>query len=277
MMVNSLQSYLDVLIRRWKIAAVMPVLAAAAAALVSLAMPPVYEATAVVALAPATLSVPTANQVPPYYLVVDSPRRLPTAYTPAYYVALLKGVEVDAAAIPASAVTITSSSSDKSLIEITARSADPKLAAAGASAWANAGALRVQQALLPSREELVAGQSKLDAAQQALVKFSRENGLGDYDLAKLRGSNSLSTEKKLELAGLLRARDTAEAVYLDFAREFEHATILAASAYRPTVLPATAPTMPVSPKPIQNTIVGGALGLLLGLLSAFVVDAVSKS
>lgn len=271
---TTLRDYFDVLIRRWKWVLAMPILAMLAAALVSLAMPPTYEATAILALAPATLSIPTANQVPPYYLLVDSPRQLPTAYTPAYYVAILKSAQVVDTVAPRVPVTIAPNGSDKSLLEITARGDDPQKVAATANTWAQVGAERIQQILLPNEDAAATAQKKLDAADQALARFARDNALGAYDVEQLRLGVSLSGEKKAELERLLRARDLAESIYLDFARELERAKILATTLYKPTTIAAPVPAAPVSPKPLQNVLVGAAFGLLLGILGAFAVERI---
>jgi uncharacterized protein involved in exopolysaccharide biosynthesis len=273
--VLDLRAYMDVLIRRWKFVLAMPVLAMSAAALVSFAMKPTYAATAILALAPATLSVPTTSQAPPYYLMVDSPRNLPTAYSPAYYIALLEGSDVVAQVAPQVPVTIDSNGGDKSLIEITARGGDPQLVAATANKWMQEGAARIQKALLPSQDQLNAAQIKLNDAEQALVKFSKDNGL-DYALNRLRATTFSSSDKQVELGKLLRAYDVAESVYTDLAKNWERENILATSTYAPTQIAAGVPTAPVSPKPVQNILIGAAVGLSLGILGAFVLEWVSR-
>lgn len=270
-------AYFDVLIHRWKFVLAIPVLAIIAAALVSFAIRPTYEATAIIALSPATLSVPTTSQAPPYYLMVDSPQHLPIAYSPAYYIDVLKSNEVVAQAAPQVPVAIASDGSDKSLIDITARGDDPKQVQATANAYAQAGAARLQQVLLPSGDDVAAAQKKLDAADQALVKFSADNGFSGYDLGQLRVATFSSTDKQLELSKLLHDRDVAESVYLDFAREMERSQILAGSDYSPKVISAPAPDAPVSPKLVQNVLIGAVLGLLVGILGAFALDYVSRS
>ncbi len=272
---NDLRDYVDVLIRHWKLVIAMAVLAMLAAAAVSFMVKPVFEAKAMIAISPATLSVPTANQVPPYYLMVDSPRQLPVAYTPSYYIALVQSAEVIEAAHPSSPVTISSNGGDKSLIEIAARSDNPQAAAQVANAYAEAGASRIQQTLVPDGAEVKTAQLNLDVAEQALVKFSLQNELGDYNLAKLR-SVSLSTAKQLELATLLRERDNAESVYNDLARDWERSTILATNAYKPTTMQAAIPTSPISPKPLQNIAIGAGLGLLVGILAAFAAEYATR-
>ncbi len=267
---NDLRDYVDVLIRRWKLVLAMPVLAIVAAALASLSIKPTYEATAIIALAPATLSIPTANQVPPYYLIVDSSRRLPVAFTPTYYVTLLKGADVVNAVAPKTAVSISSNSSDKSLIEITARGEDAQVAAATANKWAEVGAGRILQVLMPAGNEANAAQEKLDNAEQTLVKFTQQNGL-DYNLDKLR-SAVLLVDKRQELDRLLRARDTAEAVYNDFARDLESSTILATNTYRPSTILAPVPSAPVSSNVPRNLFIGAGFGLLIGVLGAFAAE-----
>ena len=270
-----LRAYFDVLIRRWKFVLAMPVLAMIAAALVSFAIKPTYEATAVLALSPATLSIPTTSQAPPYYLMVDSPRNLPPAYTPAYYIALLQGNDVVSQVAPQVPVTIDSNGSDKSLIDITARGGDPQQVAATANKWMQVGAARIQKALLPSQDQLGAAQVKLDEAEQALVKFSKDNGL-DYDLNRLRAATFSSSDKQVELGKLLRAYDVAESVYVDLAKNWERESILATSAYAPSLIAAPVPAAPIAPKPVQNILIGAAFGLLLGILGAFALEWVSR-
>ncbi len=266
------RSFFDVLVRRWQVVVGLTALALLAALGGTMATRPSYEATAVIALAPATLSIPTANQVPPYYLMVDSTHQLPIAYTPAYYVALLESAEVTAKVAATVPVNIAPSSADKSLLEITARAADPNLAAQTANKWAQVGADRIQQLLMPSADQVKAAQSKLDVADQALAKFSQDNSFGEYDLTKLRSATGLSPAKKSDLDALLRARDTAESVYIDFETDYERSTILMSSTYKPNVVNGSVPSSPVSPKPVQNLLVGGGLGLLVGVLGAFALE-----
>ncbi|MBI3914077.1 MAG: hypothetical protein HY327_07815 [Chloroflexi bacterium] len=266
------REYFDTLLRRWQIVVAMPLLAALAAALISLAQPVTYEATAMIALAPATLSVPTSNQAPPYYLTADSPRQLPPAYTPTHYIALLKSAEVVNAVRPPFAISITSNGSDRSLIEITARGSDAPRVSDAANAYADLGTQYLTKILIPTGEQADTALRKLEATESALAKFSLDNGLGDFDLNKLRGNLALAPEKKSELVRLLRVRDTAESVYLDFSREQARAAILAITTYKPTAIFATPPTAPISPHPAQNALIGAGLGLLVGIAAAFAME-----
>ncbi|MCL4486912.1 MAG: Wzz/FepE/Etk N-terminal domain-containing protein [Chloroflexi bacterium] len=270
-----LREYLDVIIRRWRLIVALTIAAAGVAGIISLATKPAYEATATIALAPATVSVPTTGQAPPYYLTVDSPRHLPIAFSPAYYVAILNGADVAAQVSPKVPVSVTSDNGDKSLFDITARGGDPQQVADTANKWMQVGAARIQTALLPGQDELKAAESRLTQAEKALVKFSVDNGFDSYDLGRLRGATFSSTDKQLELAGLLRAYDTSESVYLDLAKEWESDDILANTVYRPTQITAGVPTTPISPKPVQNALLGAVLGLLVGVVGAFVLDAVA--
>jgi uncharacterized protein involved in exopolysaccharide biosynthesis len=272
-----LSVYFDILIRRWKFVVAMPVLSMIAAALVSILTSPTYEATAIIALSPATLSVPTTNQSPPYYLMVDSPQHLPTSYTPTYYLDILKGNEVVTQAAPQLSIAIASDGGDKSLIDITARGGDPKQVQTAANTYAQVGAAHIQRILQPTDADASAAQKKLDSAEQALVKFSKDNGLDNYDLSLLRMETFSSVDKQLELNKLMHDRDVAESVYLDFARELGRAQILAAGLYAPKVISAPAPDAPVSPKLNQNVLIGAVLGLVVGILGAFALGNVSRS
>jgi capsular polysaccharide biosynthesis protein len=265
------RDYFDVLIRRWYIVVAMPLLAMLAAALVTFALKPAYEATATLALAPTTVSISLANQLPPYYLMVSDPRRLPTAYTPTYYVAVLKGADVVSAAKPQAAVMIAPDGNDRSLIHLTAHGDDPQKVANTANAYAQAGAARIQRLLQPTGEEAAGAQRRLDDAQDALITFASNNNFS-YDPTAPDVPSTLPRAKVLEFQQLLRERDIAESVYLDFAREYERTTILANTAYVPTTIPASIPTAPISPKLGQNVLIGAAFGLLIGLLGAFSIE-----
>ncbi len=274
---NFWRDYLDTLIRRWRILIAMPILAMIAAAVVSFLSPAVYEANAAIALNPATLSIPSLNQSPPYYLLVDSPNHLPTAYSPAFYIELLKSAEVVNAVKPVLPVSIASNSADRSLIEISARGSNPELAAQTANKYAEIGAHFIAQAFIPSTQIAAMAEAKLKAADDALAQFSKENGLGDYDLGKLKTAGLPTYEKKIELARLLRARDVAESVCLELARDQARGTILAATVNRPIAIPKPTAPAPIAPKTAQNVLLGAGLGSLVGVLAAFAMEYLNLS
>lgn len=273
---NFWRDYFDVLVRRWQILIAMPILAMIAAAVVSFLSPTIYEATAIIALNPSTLSVPSLNQSPPYYLMVDSPNHLPIAYSPAFYFEMLKSSDVVNTAKPPLPVSIASNSSDRSLIEIFARGSDPGLAAQTANKYAEVGAQFITQAFIPSSQIAITAEAKLKSTDDALAQFSKENGLGDYDLARLKAASFATYDKKIELARLLRARDVAESVYLELARDQARGTILAATANKPIAISKPAPTVPIAPKTMQNILLGAGLGLFVGVLAAFAVEFLSQ-
>ena len=268
---NGSRDYLDVLIRRWLFVLAMPVLAIVAAFAVTMFTQPTYEATAIIVLSPATVSVPITGQVPPYYLSVDSPRRLPTAFTPTYYVALLKSDAVASQVGSDMPVSIAANGNDKSLIEITVRGNDAAKATSTANKYAQVGVQSIQQALTPNGNEVAAAQKDLDAAEQAIYKFAQENKL-EYDFVELRGQSSLRADKQLQLNQLMRDRDVAEQVLRDFSRDYQQSKILATSIYTPTPIAASTPTVPVSPKLSQNILIAAILGLGLGVLGAFALE-----
>lgn len=269
----NVRDYFDALIRRWKFVLAMPVLAILAAALVTGLTPPTFQAIATIALAPSTVAVSLSNLLPPYYLAVDSPRRLPTAYTPTYYVTLLKDAEVINAAQPRAAITIVADNNDRSLIHIIAQGNDPRMVADSANAYAQAGAQRIQRLLAPNGKDVARAKQKLDAAQDALDQFLTEHHINEYDPAL---PPALPTDQRKQLSQLNRERDLAESVYLEFAREYAQSAILAETAYRPSVISAPVPTAPVSPRWAQNLLLGAAFGLLIGVLGAFLREMLRK-
>lgn len=269
-----LRDYIDILIRRRLIIAAMIVIAVLAFAGATALTQPTYEATATIALAPATVSVSISSQVPPYYLMVDPSHRLPPAYTPAYYIAVLKSAAVVDAVTPRLPATIASDNADKSLIAITTRGGDPQAAAQAATRWAQVGAARIGQLLLPDGADVALAKQKLDDAQNALDKFLQDNQISDYDSAM--PPTNLAASQRKQLNDLARARDLADSVYLDIARDNAHASINAATAAQPTVLPAAVPSAPVSPQPLQNILIGAVFGLLIGVAAACAVEWVLR-
>jgi capsular polysaccharide biosynthesis protein len=268
-----LRDLFNVILRRWKFIAAMPLLAIIAAGAVTALTKPTYEATATIALAPATVSISLANQLPPYYLMVDSPRHLPTAYTPAYYIAVLQSAEVVSAANVRGSITISNDANDRSLLRLTARGADAKNVADAANQYAQAGIAQIEKLLMPTGDDARAAKNKLDTAQEALDKFLSDHHIGNYDPAL---PPELPADQRKQLADLNRARDLAEAVYLEFARDYAKSEILAATAYRPTLLSASVPASPIAPQLVQNLLFGGAIGLFIGLLGAFALELVRR-
>lgn len=268
---TDIRDYLDVLIRRGWFVLAMPVLAMVAAFGMTVLTKPTYEATAIIVLSPATVSVPITGQVPPYYLTVDSPRRLPTMFTPTYYVALLKSDTVASQVGSELPVSVAVNASDKSLFEITVRGNDAARAASIANKYAQAGMQSIQQVLVPSGAEVAAAQRDLDVAENAIFKFAQDNKL-EYDFVELRGHSSLNADQQFQLNQLLRDRDVAEQVLRDFARDLASSRILATGVYSPTMIAASVPTVPVSPKLTQNILIAAILGLALGVLGAFALE-----
>ena len=200
--------------------------------------------------------------------MVDSPSRLPTAYTPTYYIAILQGADVLSAVSPRADFSVAVDGNDRSLLRLTATGGDAQIVADAANSYARAGAQRLQQLLVPNGDDVTLAQEKLDAAQQALDKFVRDNKIPADDAALA----SLAPDKRQAFVQLSRARDLAESVYLDFAREFAKSEILAESALKPIVIPAVVPAAPVSPRLAQNLFLGAAFGLLIGIVGAFVLE-----
>ena len=157
------------------------------------------------------------------------------------------------------------------------RAVHPEVAAQTANRYAEIGAQFITQAFIPSSQIAVTAEAKLRTADDALAQFSKENGLGDYDLARLKAAGLPTYEKKIELARLLRAREVVESVYLELARDHARGTILAATANKPIAIAKPAPTAPILPKTGQNILLGAGLGLLLGILAAFAAECLNPA
>jgi len=170
-----LRDYIDVLVRRWKWIVGVTILAALAAGVVSFATPPVYEATA-------TLAVLQSSN--------------PALVSPAAQLAVLQSSNVatqtlqwlgenaagENASTVARRVRVVADAQDKTLFRVTAQSDTPQKAAAIANAWANAGTEAINQVqdqslsqAIPMLQQDVDRTGKdLQAAEENLKRMQRD-------------------------------------------------------------------------------------------------------
>ena len=302
-----LREYIEVIVRRWKWIAGVTLVAVVTAAIVSfLLITPVYEATVtLLVMKPPLISASQSLEAQ----VVDA--LLKSAEVEAQVVeALLKSGEVEAQVVEALGKVLSPSErepgglvaeikvaqeGESRVFKVSARAGDPQRAAQIANAWAEVGAEVLREAQTPTDEELKIAEQNLKAAEEALWEFAEANGLAEADLRSLLGSRSdqwsinfflgeggvisqrtlpsLSVEKRMELASLLRSRDIAEEIYLSLSKEAEVAKITAQAGGGVEVIsPAVAPSEPVQPRTKLNIAIAGVLGLMVGVFGAFVAE-----
>jgi len=116
----------------------------------------------------------------------------------------------------------------------------------------------------------------LDSLAQALgdksVEIQRQIDTLRPDILSLQQAQQSA---QTELDRLTRVRDTARDTYLTLTRKLDEAKVAAQDEGGEVRLASRAavPTDPVSPRKGLNTVLGGVLGLILGIVGAFVVDA----
>lgn len=286
-----LREYINVIIRRWKWIAGITLMAVITAAIVSFfAMAPIYEASAILLVSP---SPPASRGLEAQ--VVE---------------ALLRSAEVEAQVVETLGEVLSPSEREpggllakikvaqegkSGVFKVFARTNEPQKAAQIANAWAEAGAQILREAQSPTDTELEIAAQNLEVAEKALWEFAEANRLTEADLSSLLGSKSgqwsinffleeggvisqraspsLSVEKRVELARLLRRRDIAEEIYLSLAREAERARITTQAGRGVEIIgPAVAPSEPVQPRTKLNIAIAGVLGLMVGVFGAFVVE-----
>lgn len=98
---------------------------------------------------------------------------------------------------------------------------------------------------------------------------------GDVEIAEAQKRLDELPDAQNEIADLLRKQTVLEKISMNYSSQLESLKLAQQGRLAPTrlVTPASAVPMPVSPKPIVNTILGLLVGLLVGVLSMFSSEA----
>ncbi len=273
-----LREIFQTLLKGWKIILLLTALAGAAAFGFSALQTPVYEANAVVSIDKSALSLPSS---PASMLLSDDAQE-----------AAAGALDVPRASLPQP--EIAADKTDKNLFTITVQSSDARFAAQVANAWANAGIALISEALLTEAETaLTEAETALTEADGNFVAYLEQHGLSQWtwaDLSALTGVNwrsnggvqrdtqalpPVSADERLQIAQLMWERIFfAEQLY---AARIDRAKMPLSAAETPVkqeeiaavVNASTPPAEPVSQKVTQNTALGIAAGLMLGVFWVF--------
>lgn len=296
------RDYIDVLVRRWKWILGLTVTAALTGGLASFrAPPPTYEATAQVFI-PSNAVITTL----PLPLAFIQSQAVATQALQSL------GAEAgnESVGTLSRKVRVINDSKDTTIFHITAQADTPQKAVAIANTWAataiqamtkeleelNAMALSKQQ---EKQRRAALALERLEQANQALADFVEKNGLASKGAAPaffriptqpvvLQGppeSLDLSPSQMATLSRLLYERDIAGTAYSTLLTQvIEGEAMIWPPAVNeeppvndvpsPVLLnEATLPDSPtVQPKPLQQIALGGMLGLMAGLFTAFVIE-----
>jgi uncharacterized protein involved in exopolysaccharide biosynthesis len=270
------------LLANWKTIVLLMFLAAATAFGISFVQKPVYQASAVTvidtsAVAGIDVAVITTNVGaviglnPLTWLAGDEIRQRAASSLGISQVALPEPV-------------VRQDILDKTKFTITAQADTAVNAAQFANAWADAAIAffrdKVNAALFSDE-----AQRAFEDADAAFVDFLKEHNLDSLswaELAYLTGVGkapaiaappeslpSLSRQQRLALASLMQARAAAEETWFTYSDRVADARYALALNPPAVVARATPPVAPIRPKPLQNTLLGAALGGILGVFWVF--------
>ncbi len=171
----------------------------------------------------------------------------------------------------------TSGVGTTSLIEIRAESTDPQKAAAVANAYAEAYLTyrrqRANDTIAAERREI---QSRVDAIQQQINELGdRLNSLPPCSTS----STGVQSPSCSQRESLLRDRDALVNQQLPFKQRFDELQVTGSIDVTgaQVVIPAAAPEDPVRPKPVRNTLLGIGVGLLFGIMLAYLFEHLDDS
>lgn len=183
-----LRPYIFALLRSWRLILLLVILAIAAAVLVAFTQPQHYEATATLIFTQSRSRLSIAEQFPTTADQANPTSRLDTLLflldSDNFSLQTLDQLEEqypDRVNLVSSANDEVTVEADGDLLNITARSSDPEIAAAVANVWAEQAAKTINQAytedlpLASIQEQLVSAELDYRTAQTALQDFIQEN------------------------------------------------------------------------------------------------------
>lgn len=246
---------LTVLVRRRWLIAVAALAAVAVALLVTVASTKVYAATArlVVDAPAATSAAPSdASDVATHIQILKS-----------HATALAVSQQLGQRAPLVSAIHIKRVGSSR-VVAVTAESTEPAVAHDAASTYARVYVDQWRNSIIDTRQ-------KLSQTLQQKMQETKKH-LDDLDArisAAVAGKGDVAS-----LPSLRAERDSASAQYNDYKARYDASLVDTGSANAGVrvVQDASAPGGPVKPRPLRNVLVGLVLGLIVGVIGAFVFE-----
>lgn len=170
----------------------------------------------------------------------------------------------------------TSAIGTTSVVEMRAESTDPQKAAAIANAYADAYLTyrrqRTNDSLAAERREV---QARVDAIQKQIDDVGNElNGLPPCSTSGPAISPACSQRESL-----LKDRDALVSQQVPFKQRLDELQVNASvdTSGAHVVAPAAAPEEPVRPRPVRNTVFGLGVGLLFGMMLAYLFEHLDDS
>jgi capsular polysaccharide biosynthesis protein len=285
---DSLRTYGVVLVRRWKWVVAVTVVVLLIAVVITLLIPPTYEAIAII------ISTPVPASVNPLGLM----------QSPAVAEQVLKNPVLAASgetpATLARKVRITMEGQDRFLYRVYAQAETSQKAAVLANVWAAAAIDQFNRTYITSSLQLKDRQAelamdRLKQADSALANFAKNNALSINDVASFAAVWGLSTLRPIndatspipnisptqitELAELLHRRDVAASLYASLGVQAAQLAVEVESLKQGAEMSklAAEPVAPVQPNLRTNMGVGVILGVILGIVVAFTVEYVQAA
>lgn len=285
---DTLRTYGVILVRRWKWIVAVTVAALFVAVVITLLIPPIYEAMAVMISTPVPASVnPVGMMQGPEVVaqVLKNPELAASGETPATL---------------ARKVRITMEGQDKFLYRVYAQAETSQKAAVLANVWAAAAIDQFNRTYITSSLQLKDRQAelamdRLKQADSALANFAKNNALSINDVASFAAVWGLSTLRPIndatspipnisptqitELAELLHRRDVAASLYASLGVQAAQLAVEVESQKQGAEMSklAAEPVAPVQPNLRTNMGVGVILGVILGIVVAFTIEYVQAA
>jgi capsular exopolysaccharide synthesis family protein len=272
-----LRAYLDVLVRRWRVIAVVALVAVVAALILSLRMDKEYRAHADILVGQPANQAYISDSFSAYIQSFNAARSLNNEIQ-----ALESGNTRDAVAaqydgpLDPDDVSVASVDTTSDVARVSATASDPKEVAKLVNTYVEvATQLRREQRtndLLEARSQIQKQVTDLEAQIASIRKPLTDV---EAQLASNPGNGALeqrASDLTTSLASRLNPLQTQLGVYQQQLQNLDVSAGIAETGGSRVLTAADVPTDPVAPKPVQNAILALIVGLLLGVVVAFLRD-----
>ncbi len=143
--------------------------------------------------------------------------------------------------------------------------------------------IKIREEIVDIELHLISQKSKYTVKHPEVIELTRRLDKAKKDLSEAINQLTIQQKdlsfKEIRLAQLNRNRTIAEDMYMNFKKRQAEAQILEAEKARDVTLvePASIPTKPIKPNINFNIIIGVLCGLLIGMISAFVIESLDTS